>query len=156
MRATLGAAHLVKHEIAGNFQQPRSELRPRNISARAFPDPDKDLLRDILHVGTATQHACDRACHQCLMLFDELLKRMRVAAADKLHQPHVTGIFFRSALVSSIVLRHRDLDVGTPKSLPEKCDSPNSAGSSPSSSSFLLQPASGLCMLDARLTRVRR
>jgi hypothetical protein len=54
------------------------------------------------------------------MLLDELLKRIRVAAADKLHQPHVIGIFFRSALVSSIVLRHRDLDVGAQQNLPEK------------------------------------
>jgi hypothetical protein len=45
---------------------------------------------------------------------------MRVAAADKLHQPHVIGIFFRFALVSSIVLRHRELDVGTWQNLPEK------------------------------------
>ena len=116
MRSTLGAAHLIKHEIARNFQKPGGELRPRNVPTRALPDSDKHLLRDVLDVRTATQHARDCAGHQSLMLFDELLKRMRVAAADKLHQPHVIGIFFRSALVSWIVLRHRDLDVGTPKS----------------------------------------
>jgi hypothetical protein len=57
------------------------------------------------------------------MLLDELLKRMRVAAADKLHQPHVIGIFFRSALVSSIVLRHRELDVG-PRKIRQKNATP--------------------------------
>jgi hypothetical protein len=54
------------------------------------------------------------------MLLDELLKRLSIATADQLHQPHIIGIFFRSALVSSIVLRHRDLDVGTRQNLPEK------------------------------------
>ena len=65
-------------------------------------------------------HASDRARDQRLMLLDELLQGPSIAPADQLHQPHVIGIFFRSALISSIVLRHRDLDVGTPKSLPEK------------------------------------
>jgi hypothetical protein len=55
-----------------------------------------------------------------LMLLDELLKCPSIAPADQLHQPHVIGIFFRSALVSSIVLRHRELDVGTRQNLPEK------------------------------------
>src|SRR5882724_1465720 len=120
MRATLGAAHFVKHQVAGNLQQPGRKLGARDISARTFPNPDKDLLRDVFHVRTAAEHARDRAGYQRLMLLDELLKRMRVAAADKLHQPHVIGIFFRSALVSSIALRHRDLDVWTRQTLPEK------------------------------------
>jgi hypothetical protein len=55
-----------------------------------------------------------------LMLLDELFKRLSIAPPDQLHQPHVIGIFFRSALVSSIVLRHRDLDVGARQNLPEK------------------------------------
>jgi hypothetical protein len=43
------------------------------------------------------------------MLLDELLKCLSIATADQLHQPHVIGIFFRSALVSSIVSSHRSL-----------------------------------------------
>jgi hypothetical protein len=57
------------------------------------------------------------------MLLDELLKCLSIAPADQLHQPHVIGIFFRSALGSSILLRHRELDVGTWQNLPEKCGS---------------------------------
>src|SRR4051812_31672477 len=53
------------------------------------------------------------------MLLDELLKCASIAAANQLHQPDVIGIFFRSTLVSSIVLRHRDLDVGPRQNLPE-------------------------------------
>jgi hypothetical protein len=107
-------AHLIKHQVACDFQQPRRKLRARNIPARAFPNADKDLLRDVFHVRTAAEHAGDRTCHQRLMLHDELLKCPSIAAADQLHQPHIIGIFFRSALVSSIVLRHCDLDVATP------------------------------------------
>jgi hypothetical protein len=40
--------------------------------------------------------------------------------ADQLHKPHVIGIFFRSAPISLIALRHRDLDVGPGQNLPEK------------------------------------
>src|SRR4029450_653042 len=120
MRATLGAAHLVKHQVARNFQQPGRKLGARNISARAFPNPDKDLLRDVFHVRTAAKHARDCACHERLMLLDELFKCPSIAPADQLYQPHVIGVFFRSALISSIVLRHRELDVGTWQNLPEK------------------------------------
>src|SRR6266576_3488858 len=74
MRATLGAAHLVKHQVARNFQQPGRKLCARNISARTFPNPDKDLLRDVFYVRTAAEHARNRARHQRLMLLDELLK----------------------------------------------------------------------------------
>jgi hypothetical protein len=119
MGSTLRAAHLVEHEISGNFQKPGGELRPRNVPTRALPDSDKYLLRDVLDIRTATQHARDCAGHQSLMFFDELLKRLRIAAADKLHQAHVIGVFLRSTQVFSIVLRHRDLDVLTPKSFPE-------------------------------------
>src|SRR4029450_10486428 len=120
MRATLGAAHLVEYQVARNFQQPGGKFGARYISTRAFPNPDKYLLRDVFNVRTAAEHARDSACHQRLMLLDELLKRLSIATADQLHQPHIIGIFFRSALVSSIVLRHRDLDVGTRQNLPEK------------------------------------
>ena len=141
MRATLDAAHLVKDQVAGNFQQPGRKLCARNISARTFPNPDKDLLRDVFHVRTAAEHARDRPRHQRLMLLDELLKRMRVAAADKLHQPHVIGIFFRSALVSSIVLRHRELDVGPRKICQKNAASQNSALHHPRRHRFCCKPA---------------
>src|SRR5215470_8039560 len=111
MRATLSAAHLVKDKVAGNFQKPGRKLRAWYISAGAFPNPDEYLLRYVFDVRTAPEHSGDRARHQRLMLLDELLKCVSIAATDQLHQPHVIGIFFRSALVSSIVLRHRDLDV---------------------------------------------
>src|SRR5215211_9329953 len=123
MRPTLGAAHLVEHQVARNFQQPGRKLCPRNISTRTFPNPDKNLLRDVFHVRTAAEHARNRARDQRLMLLDQLLKGLGIATADQLHQPYVIRIFFRSALVSLIALRHCDLDAGTWQKLPEKCGS---------------------------------
>jgi hypothetical protein len=38
------------------------------------------------------------------MFFDELFKCMGIASANKPHQPHILGIFFRLALVFWIVL----------------------------------------------------
>ena len=115
MGPTFGAAHLVKDQVARNFQQPRGKLGAWNISTRAFPDTDKNLLRDVFHVRTGAQHARNRTCHQGLMFFDQPLICLCIASADKLHQSNVLGIFFRPAEISSIVLRHRDLDVRTPK-----------------------------------------
>jgi hypothetical protein len=54
------------------------------------------------------------------MFLDELLKCLSITSADQLHQLDVIGIFFRSALVYPVVLRHRELDVGTRQNLPEK------------------------------------
>src|SRR5258707_80458 len=65
--------------------EPGRKLCARNISARTFPNPDKDLLRDVFHVRTAGEHAGDRARHQRLMLCDELLKFLGIAPADQLH-----------------------------------------------------------------------
>jgi hypothetical protein len=119
MRTTPGAAHLIKHQVARDFQQPGRKLGARNISARTFPYPDKYLLRYVFHVRTAAEHAGDRPRYKRLMLFDELLKCPSIPPADQLHQPDIIGIFFRSALVSSIILGHRELDVGTRQNLPE-------------------------------------
>src|SRR5882724_592706 len=141
MRATLDAAHLVKDQVAGNFQQPGRKLGARNISARTFPNPDKDLLRDVFDVRTAAEHARNRARHQRLMLLDKLLKCLSIAPADQLHQPHVIGIFFRSALVSSIVLRHRELDVGTWQNLRKNAAPQKSALHHPRSHPFCCKPA---------------
>jgi hypothetical protein len=43
------------------FSSQVCKLGSRNISARTFPNPDKDLLRDVFHVRTAAEHARDRA-----------------------------------------------------------------------------------------------
>jgi hypothetical protein len=50
MRVTLGTAQLIENEVARNFEQPSGELCARDVSARAFPDSDEDLLRDIFDV----------------------------------------------------------------------------------------------------------
>src|SRR5438094_2966071 len=109
MRVPLGAAHFVENEITRNFQQPRGEFGARDISARAFPDSNKDLLRDVFHVGVTAQHARDRARHQSLMPLDELLEGDGIASTHQLHEPHVVSVFVRSPLVSWIVARHRSL-----------------------------------------------
>jgi hypothetical protein len=85
MRVTLGTAQLVEDQIPCNFQQPGGEFGPRHVSARAFPHPDEDLLRDVLHLRIAAQHARDRAGYQSLMPLDELLECPRIAST---HEPH--------------------------------------------------------------------
>jgi len=106
MRVTLGTAQFVEHQIARNFQQPGGEFGARDISAGAFSDPDKDLLRDVFHVRVAAQHARHRAGHQSLMPLDELLECAYIALSYQLHESHVFSILVRSSHGSSIVASH--------------------------------------------------
>ena len=104
----------------GHGREERPRIR-RQVPLRRFGDEfEKDLLRDVFDIRTAAEHAGNRACHQRLMLLDELLKCLSITAAHQLHEPHVIGIFFRFILIPLILLRHRDLDVGTRQNLPEK------------------------------------
>ena len=56
------------------------------------------------------------------MFFDQTFERLRIAASDKCHEPHILGIFVRSTVIVWILLRHRDLDGGALEFLLEKCD----------------------------------
>ena len=57
MRMAFGPPHFVEHEVAGNLEQPRREFCSRDIPARAFPHPNKHLLRDVLDFSIAAEHA---------------------------------------------------------------------------------------------------
>jgi aminodeoxyfutalosine synthase len=109
MRVTLCTAQLVENQVARDFQQPRREFGARDISARAFPDADKDLLRDVFHIGVAAQHARHGPRHQSLMFFDELLECAGIASTHQLHEPQVVSVFFRSPSISFLVARHWSL-----------------------------------------------
>src|SRR6516162_10736688 len=106
MRVPFGAAHFVENEITRNFQQPCGEFGAWDISARAFPDSNKDLLRDIFHVRVAAEHARDCARHQSLMLLNEFLECDSIASTHEPHEPHVVSVFVRSPLVSWIASSH--------------------------------------------------
>jgi len=106
---TLGAAQLVENQIARDFQQPRREFGARDISARAFPDPDKNLLRDVFYVRIAAQHPRHRARHQGLMPFNQFFERAGIALAHQPHEPHVLSVFLRSPLISWIASSHRSI-----------------------------------------------
>jgi hypothetical protein len=93
----LSAAQLIEHEITRNLQQPRRELRSRNVAVRAFPHADEYLLGNILHVGVVPEHSPDRAGDQCLVPFDKPFERLHVACRDHLHQPDVLGVAFGRA-----------------------------------------------------------
>ena len=92
MRMTLGAAHLVEHQIARDLQQPGGELRAGDVPAGAFPHPDKNLLRDVFDIRVAAKHAGDCARDKGLMALDQLFKCGRIAACDQLHQANVFGV----------------------------------------------------------------
>src|SRR5204862_8046923 len=89
MRMTLGATHLVEHQIARDLQQPGCELRARDVPARAFPHSDKNSLRDVSDIRVAAKHTGDRSGDQGLMALDPLFKCARTAACDQLHQANV-------------------------------------------------------------------
>src|SRR2546430_5751678 len=106
---TFGTAHFVEHQIASNFQQPGGEFGARDISTSAFPDPNKDLLRDIFHVRVAPEHARHRAGDETLVPFNKVLECTRIAPTDQPHESHVLSVFFRSPWISWIVATHRSL-----------------------------------------------
>src|SRR5437016_14472845 len=106
---TFGTAHFVEHHVAGNFQQPSGELGALDISASAFPDTNKDLLRDIFHVRVAPEHARHRAGDETLVPFNKLLECGRIAPAHQLHESHVLSVFLRSPWISWSGARHRSL-----------------------------------------------
>src|SRR6266513_1659931 len=105
MRAPLGTAQLVEHQVARNFQQPGGEFGAGDITASAFPNSDKNLLCNIFHVRVAAQHARHRACYQSLMLLNEFLECAGVTLTHQPHQPHVVTVFYRSPWSSWIVSR---------------------------------------------------
>src|ERR1041384_1741021 len=83
------AAHFVEHEIACDLEQPRGELRARDVTAGAFPHPNKNLLRNVFDVRIATEHSSDSARDERLVPFDELLERASVAARHQTHQANI-------------------------------------------------------------------
>ena len=109
MHVALGTTQLIKHEITCNFQQPGRKFRARDISAGAFPDADKDLLRDVFNIGVAPEHARHRASDKTLVTFDQLLERARISSTHQLHEPHVFSILLRSSHGSLVFARHRSL-----------------------------------------------
>jgi len=89
---TFGAAHLVKNQIARDLQQPGRELRACHVPACAFPDSNKNLLRDVFHVRIAAKHSRDRSCDQRLVPLDQFFKRGRIALGNQSHQADVLSV----------------------------------------------------------------
>src|SRR5207253_7582450 len=106
---TFGTAHFVEHQIASNFQQPGGKFGARDISTSAFPDPNKDLLRDIFHVRVAPEHARHGAGDETLVPFNKVLECTRIAPTHQPHESHVLSVFLRSPWISWIVATHRSL-----------------------------------------------
>ena len=87
----LAPAHFIEDEIAGDREKPGGEFGRGMVAGRALPDPDKDLLGEILGIRFATQHFCDRAHDAELMPFDEGLERPLVPRFDREHEGDILG-----------------------------------------------------------------
>src|SRR5439155_115151 len=121
------------------------------ISTSASPDSNKDLLRYVLHIRVAAQHARGRACHQSLMPLDDFLECARVTPGHQPHQSYVFRVCLRSTLVSWIFARHRSLRRLHRAEFVKKNGKWRKTGSlAHSPPRFLLQAGSALCILDCR------
>ena len=87
----LAAAHFVEDEIPGDREQPGGEFRGGAVARGALPDPDEDLLGDVLGVGGPTQHFGDGADDAELVALDEGFEGALVASFDREHERDVIG-----------------------------------------------------------------
>jgi hypothetical protein len=80
MRVTFCPPHLIENKVAGNFQEPGRELRPRDVATGASPNANKNLLGDIFDIGVAAKHSGNCARDKRLVSPNQPLKRDRIAA----------------------------------------------------------------------------
>src|SRR5437763_918089 len=92
MGVALGASHFVEHQISRNLEQPGGELRSRDIAAGAFPNPDENLLGNVLYVRITAEHSSYRPTNQRLVSFDQRLEGVGIAARYQTHQADVFRI----------------------------------------------------------------
>ena len=83
------AAAFIEDEIAQNGEKPGGKLSGGLVAMRAFPDPEENLLGDVVGIIQAAEHAAGRADDHALMHFHQLLKGVHVSFTDTQHQPDV-------------------------------------------------------------------
>lgn len=84
--AATTAAGFVEDEITGDGVEPGGEFGGRFVAWCAFPDPNEDLLGNIVGVIHISEHSGHGSNDGALMKFDELLKGPDVAVFDLEHE----------------------------------------------------------------------
>jgi len=87
----LASAHFVEDEVPGDREQPGGEFGGGVVAWRTLPDPDENLLGDVLSVGVASQHFGDGADNAELVALDEGFESAFVAGFDREHERDVIG-----------------------------------------------------------------
>jgi len=78
-------AELVENEIPGDFKQPGGEFRGGFVARCAFPDPQKNLLRDVFGVRFVAEHFGHGADDPVLVRFDQFAEGFGIPFFDSLH-----------------------------------------------------------------------
>jgi len=94
----LAAAHFVEHKVSCDGEQPGGEFGGGAVARRALPDPDEDLLGEVLGVGFSAQHFRDGSHDTELMAPDEGLEGPLVTGFDRKHE----GDIFRRCVMAGI------------------------------------------------------
>src|SRR5437763_1656323 len=100
------APQLIENEIARDLEQPGGELRPWLVALRVFPNPHENLLRDVLRIGTASEHATDRADDQALVTFLKLFEGTVVPGTDQFHKSNIFSVFWTADGWADFVTGH--------------------------------------------------
>ena len=79
----------VEHEVARDSEKEGGEFGGGLVSLGGLPEPDEDLLGDILCVWGLVSHLGDGAKHGLLVLFDKASEGRFIAASDQRHQGNV-------------------------------------------------------------------
>ena len=85
----LAAAHFVEDEVPGDREQPGGEFSGGAVTWSTLPDPDEDLLGNILGVGGPAEHFGDGADDAELVALDEGFEGALVARFDREHERDV-------------------------------------------------------------------
>src|SRR5262249_6718572 len=87
----------IEARVHGDAMEPRAEARRAALPPRRRrPDAQEDLLRDVLGISAAPEHALRERDHPGEMALDEPPARRTIAAAGTHHQRFV-GVVHRSA-----------------------------------------------------------
>src|SRR5437868_7228213 len=89
MRMALGPPHFVEHEIARDLEQPGCEFCASHVTPGAYPDPNENLLSNVLDIRITAEHSGHCASDEGLMPFDQRLESRGIPLRHQAHQADV-------------------------------------------------------------------